>query len=368
MQVDSSIYFQSKLPDFTKSYYDGYDSGVTARQLLNQQQKEKNIQEAYKAGLVQNPDGSYKQDTKMTMKGLLDVGAGKEAMDFQKQQQQFQLEQQKLQQQKMLENYDMQARLLGSAKDQQTWNIAKQQAQKSGIDVSQIPDVYDEKFKNYLLGAALSAKDQIENQLKQQQFQFDERKFAADQADKKTQREIELKKLKNEVNSGDKLPIDKKKVVEGLATKNANKTAIKNQIDSVISQWDNLSEDQKVASGRQLLKTLNSTEGADAIGTEEAKRLGSKLEFAMGNLTNGNPIQFGRDLQGFKEQAMNTSKAIEDAVLSNQKIIDQNMGRSVESTSQVKPNQLKIPKPGDVQDGYVFLGGDPSVKKNWMKK
>lgn len=128
----------------------------------------------------------------------------------------------------------------------------------------------------------------------------------------------------------DSLSPDVKKTVETLATKNANKTSIANQIDAVMGGWDNLSDDQKVTQGRMLLKTLNSPEGADAIGVEEANRLGSKLEFAMGNFTNSNPTQFGRDLPGFKEQATNAAKFIRTGVDSNQKEIDRAMGRQAQ--------------------------------------
>lgn len=119
----------------------------------------------------------------------------------------------------------------------------------------------------------------------------------------------------------DRLPGEDRETVKDLARKNAGKVSIANQIDAVLGNWDTLPEDQKLLQGRQLIKVLNSTEGADAVGAEEAKRLGSKLEFAFGNLTNSNTTQFGRDLKGFKEQAANTSKAIRGAVGMNQKII-----------------------------------------------
>lgn len=167
-------------------------------------------------------------------------------------------------------------------------------------------------------------------------------------------------KMSESKKSGNNLELDQKKLVEGLSTKNANKIAIKNQIDAVMGSWDSLSDDQKVASGRSLLKTLNSTEGADAIGTEEAKRLGSKLEFAMGNLSpfNSNPIQFGRDLKGFKEQAINASKSIGNAVKTNQSIIDKTMGRETSTPS------IKV---GTEDSGFIFMGGDPANKNNWKR-
>jgi hypothetical protein len=148
---------------------------------------------------------------------------------------------------------------------------------------------------------------------------------------------------KSDTTTGEKLPIDKKKIVENLATKNANKIAIANQIDSVLSIWDTLDDEQKLAQGRQMLKTLNSPEGADAIGAEEANRLGSKLEFAMGNFTNSNSTQFGRDLEGFKEQAFNTSKGLKGAIQLNQGIIDREIGR--DSTPSQSSDMIKIIDP-----------------------
>jgi hypothetical protein len=123
------------------------------------------------------------------------------------------------------------------------------------------------------------------------------------------------------------LPKDKQVLVEDLSKKNASKVSIINQIEQTMSTWDDLPRDQQVAKGRQLLKTLNSTEGADAIGVEEANRLGSKLEFALGNLFNSNPVQVGRDLPGFKEQAQELANSMRKAVDANQKIVDEQFGR-----------------------------------------
>ena len=68
------------------------------------------------------------------------------------------------------------------------------------------------------------------------------------------------------------------------------------------------------------------TIGVDAIGSEEAQRLGGLLEYKVMNLTQPGPM-FGRDIPGFKEQAMATSKNIRAGVKSNQKIIEDLTGR-----------------------------------------
>lgn len=154
----------------------------------------------------------------------------------------------------------------------------------------------------------------------------------------------------------DKYTLEEKKTIENLSTKNANKVSIKNQIDAVMGKWDGLSDDQKLAAGRQLLKTLNSTEGADAIGAEEANRLGSFLEFAYGNLTNSNPVQFGRNLQGFAEQARNTSKNIGTAIDSNRDIIKGiDAGRGI--PSQSSPGKTSAPTPAKKSDKVRVSNG-----------
>jgi len=129
-------------------------------------------------------------------------------------------------------------------------------------------------------------------------------------------------------------------VVKDLARKNASKIAIANQIEATMSNWDSLPEDQKLTTGRMLLKVLNSTEGADAIGVEESKRLGSKLEYAMGNFTNDNPVQFGRDLPGFKDQTTNQINAIRGAVQANEAEIARRSGKAPQALSAY-PKQLR---------------------------
>lgn len=144
------------------------------------------------------------------------------------------------------------------------------------------------------------------------------------------------------------MPLENKLVVSGLSQKNAAKISIANQIDSVMGNWDNLSDDQKVVQGGQLLKTLNSPEGADAIGAEEAKRLGGLLQFKVFNVLE--PGSFiGRDLPQFKEQAMGTSKGLKEAISRNQQIIGSLTGRKqtplVDQQAQNKPSMPTVESP-----------------------
>jgi hypothetical protein len=138
------------------------------------------------------------------------------------------------------------------------------------------------------------------------------------------------------------LPKENQEMIVDLAKKNASKISIANQIDSVLNEMSQpgVSDEQKIASGRQLLKTLNSTEGADAIGAEEAKRLGSMLE--LFNVTGPGKF-FSRDIQGFVEQARRTSKSVKGAVLQNNKIIqDLKKGGQPAFSGGVTVNQFQL--------------------------
>lgn len=147
-----------------------------------------------------------------------------------------------------------------------------------------------------------------------------------------------------------RLPVEDQKVVEGLATKNAAKIAISNQIDAVMGNWDKLPDDQKIAQGRQLIKVLNSTEGADAVGKDEAARLGSKLEIGLTNVMNrglldsatGGLQTAGRDLEGFKTQANETGQGIKRAIYANDKEIANRYGRGGIKRDAKPPTGLLI--------------------------
>jgi hypothetical protein len=193
-----------------------------------------------------------------------------------------------------------------------------------------------------------SANQEFRNKL------FQNKTDAAAKADKLASDKFEEEKRHNQATEANSAAsIDKKTqnmapqdraMVTTLATKNANKLSIASQIKANLSDWDSLPDDQKLARGRQMLKVLNSSEGADAVGTDEAKRLGSKLEFAFGNFTNGNPTQFGRDLKGFKEQALGTMKALQKSIDDNEAQISKITGSESKIGKQAPEEKRVIKK------------------------
>lgn len=151
-----------------------------------------------------------------------------------------------------------------------------------------------------------------------------------DELDLKREEREEQKRIKEEEkklpkHAFDKLEPDKKLVLEGVAKKTADITIVRNQIDAALKELSNpkATEQMKIQVGRQLLKTLNSPMGADAVGAEEAKRLGGYLEYTIDPATKGlNPFNWGPNLEKFKEQATMTKNQLDSAIKENESLKD----------------------------------------------
>lgn len=121
-------------------------------------------------------------------------------------------------------------------------------------------------------------------------------------------RELEIKKLEKEL-SGEKskkeVPIVEQASARKLADAAATRESISYDIEQGLNQLksDKLSDDEKVLVGRELLKTLNSLQGSDAVGAEEAKRLGGLLNWDVRLFEPGKMI--GRDIDLFTKQVEN---------------------------------------------------------------
>ena len=174
------------------------------------------------------------------------------------------------------------------------------------------------------------------------------------------------------------LPVDVKSEVTALSGKNAGKVSIGNQIESYLTEFRSAeTADDKVRIGRQMLKVLNSPEGADAIGVEEAKRLGDALEYNLFDVGAGLGMKtgklHGRDLGGFEKQAQSTLDAIRGSVKANRDEVGRLLGRPAAATpagggagDQVGPVQVKD------EAGYNALASgteyiDPSGKRRRKK-
>jgi hypothetical protein len=142
--------------------------------------------------------------------------------------------------------------------------------------------------------------------------------------------------------------------VQEIAKKNAGTQYVKNSIDAALAQLDdpNQSEEQKVKTGQGLLKTLNSTQGADAVGAEEAKRLGSFLEYKIANFRQPGGF-WGRDVQDFVEQVRNKSTELGAIIKSNDQVLAElGQGKALSqgagAETKARPGCLAEAQAGDV--------------------
>lgn len=194
------------------------------------------------------------------------------------------------------------------------------------------PAEYDDGFYKQSLTRFQQTKEYLEKEnIKSQighaknQDELLRDRFAFDQRKHKDDTNLEYAKLGSK-NSIDKFPIENKEQITKLAGANATKVGIATQIDSTVKMLDDpkLDQDQKLMQARQMIKVLNSTQGQDAVGAEEAKRLASMLEFRMmPNFTEPGAFLGRSDISEFSTQAKLTSRGLKDSLSENQKIIEQ---------------------------------------------
>jgi hypothetical protein len=135
------------------------------------------------------------------------------------------------------------------------------------------------------------------------------------------------------------LPREAQVEILDITKQNASKVSIANQIDGYMDQWKKAkNEEDKTRIGQQMVKLLNSTQGADAVGAEEARRLANELEPYTLKSPSGWP-RFGQDLEGFAKRSNSVRDALKSAIKMNQARIDQLYGRSSQSYNQDLPSQ-----------------------------
>lgn len=202
-QIDSSIYFKQQQADVLGSV----QKGLSVRDMLDKKAKEKKADEkeqdfkkAYNAGIVKNPDGSVSHDGSKTASELAGRGYGKEAVEAQNQFKQQTAMDQKANLEKQMQEINVTGQLLGGIQDQASWEQGLMKAQQMGMDVSRLPRAYDPGMVRNLQMRTLSAKEQIENQFKQQQFSAGQKNEDRNYALNLQKAEVEKQKAKADLN------------------------------------------------------------------------------------------------------------------------------------------------------------------------
>lgn len=109
-----------------------------------------------------------------------------------------------------------------------------------------------------------------------------------------------------------------------FATSVANKKSIANSMVSLLDQLDdpNKTEAEKLLAARESIKILNSQQGKDAVGAEEAARLAGLLEFhILPNITEPGPM-FGRaPISAFRGQVFNNYERLKQGIAADEQMM-----------------------------------------------
>lgn len=150
------------------------------------------------------------------------------------------------------------------------------------------------------------------------------------------------------------LPDDKKKQVAKLSDMVGTNVGVANSLAAELDSFRNAkTEDDKIRVGQGMLKLLNSAIGPDAVGAEEAKRVGAALEYQVFNVRQPGPV-FGRDLPGFEAQIENKIRSLMLSSEKNQSEIDKIAGRAA------KPVDSMAAKEPERKSGFSEALGDAS--------
>lgn len=175
-QIDSSIYFQQQAPDILG----GVERGMNMRHMMDQRKKaqeldEKNqaISDAYQSGITKNADGSVGFDSQKTLSQMGGIkGAGKDFLEAKSQFVAQDASQSKALMEKQLQQVSVSGQILGGVKDQASWLDGLQKAQQMGLDISKLPQAYDQGYVDQLRYRTMSGKEQLENQIKQTELGY----------------------------------------------------------------------------------------------------------------------------------------------------------------------------------------------------
>lgn len=289
-QIDHSIYFQQQTPDIVGSI----QKGLSMRDMMDQR-KARQAAEAEQAQIkgvfAQNVGEDGQLDRKATLSSLTKINPEK-ALAYQEK---FNsLDQADMQKNEMglkqkLGQLDFVGRLVGGVTDEASYQQARKAAQDAGLDVSQLPPMYDPNIMKRVQMQALSAKEQLQMQMDQaaqaRSAQVQNRQLG------QKDRELSQKDIELGIKERDKREKANSAKVEGLAiAPGAMPTADDaKKVKAALVQRDN------IVNSLDKLEKMVESEGTEAFswGSESSNmaqlatdaRMGAKDLYQLGVLT-----------------------------------------------------------------------------------
>lgn len=190
-QIDASIYNLLGRGVKSPEEYQAERQGIESNALSLQSARAKMAQEqaaAQRQGRLQNLLAGGAGPDALVRGGFLDEAAKRQAMDASAAQDErsakkFQLEQARSQ-------VERAAQLLGSARDQASYNQARMAAQAEGLDMSGVPDQFDPAWVAQTQRQYLTLQQQLEQHWKQQGYDLDVRQQNEVERNNRTQNAI----------------------------------------------------------------------------------------------------------------------------------------------------------------------------------
>lgn len=162
---------------------------------------------------------------------------------------------------------------------------------------------------------------------------------------------------KNMNQSGGKNIVQQKQL-NSLADQTVKLSGVYSGLSQSLAQLKNpnLTEDEKIKLSQETLKLLNSAEGSDAVGAEEAKRMGDLIEYKIANFT-GPGSFMGRDLDLFTDQLENNLNRIAGRISDSEANIEK-----ISRGEKLTPAQTKKMLAESKSNEKLFQVGAPIQK------
>lgn len=174
--IDSSIYFQQKTADPMGSFSEGMKMG----DMIRQRREEKQLQDAYKAGIIQNPDGTVTQDGAKTMSALINLGRSDKAWELQDQLNQRKQAEAKIKKEKQQADLEEVTRSAWKVNDQNSYDTELKNLSSKGIDISQLPKQYNQQMIDQVRRQTLTVKERLDEIDKQAKLKLDQERLDID--------------------------------------------------------------------------------------------------------------------------------------------------------------------------------------------
>ncbi len=355
--IDSSIYFQQQTPDFLGSIQRGLNLAQLADERALRQttmQENKDLQDAMRGGIIQNPDGTLNINTDTTFARMAQVNPLK-AYEFKQQHEESLLKSQKAKLDQQMNQVDLTSRLLSGVNDQPSFDRAMQTAQKFGIDSSPLGKYYDPDLVKQYQAMSMTAKDNLSYQQSLMENAFKEKELGFKQQDLEARvLENKAKALKESTGMASEL----RKERSGLpTTRNTQEVAAAyNKIQSAAKyNNDPVADLSLVYNYMKMLDPGSTVREGEYATAKNAKGVPDQVMDAYNNAIRGtllNPVQ--------RNQFLNQSKNLYQAQIDVQKQVDSQYS-NLAKKSGIAPEDVIVrfdansPKPKSViQNGHTY--------------